>query len=261
MKSRLVGIDMTVYEDRTLVCSQCQAEFVFSKGEQEFYAERNLASLPKRCKACRDAKKNRQPRKDDGIYRSPAFEKSAPAHQKIRGKQNFRIRNNDYRSPGLNERRPQSDEYRSPAFRDIDVLKPEEEYRAPGFREYEAIDPKEEYRAPGFSELGNLNIREEYRAPGYQDMSTKYKDEKPMFSVVCSACGQEAMVPFFPDEDKPVFCKPCYAAERTRRRAEAEAADKSEAADRSEVDEVASAPDDAAHVDVDASLTTEIDEN
>jgi CxxC-x17-CxxC domain-containing protein len=215
---------MTAYEDRTLVCSQCQAEFVFSKGEQEFFAERDLTSEPKRCKVCRDAKKKQQRLKSDGIYRSPAFEKSAPAHQKIRGKQNFRSRNNDYRSPGLNERRPANDEYRSPAFRDIDVLKPEEEYRAPGFREYENIDSKEEYRAPGFSEVGNLNIKEEYRAPGFQDMSKKYRDEKPMFAIVCSSCGQEAMIPFFPDEDKPVFCKPCYAAERTRRRAEAEAA-------------------------------------
>ena len=33
-------------------------EFVFSAGEQEFYAERGFQNEPQRCKACRDARKN-----------------------------------------------------------------------------------------------------------------------------------------------------------------------------------------------------------
>ena len=36
-----------MYEDKTLVCKDCGAEFVFTAGEQEFY----------RCKACRQARK------------------------------------------------------------------------------------------------------------------------------------------------------------------------------------------------------------
>ena len=39
-----------MYEDTTLVCKECGKEFVFTAGEQEFYAERG--------KACRDARKN-----------------------------------------------------------------------------------------------------------------------------------------------------------------------------------------------------------
>jgi CxxC-x17-CxxC domain-containing protein len=219
-------------EDRTLVCSECQSEFVFTKGEQDFYAEKGLTSEPKRCKACRDARKKRKPRrKDDGIYRSPAFEGSAPSHQKIRGRRDFRSKNRDYRSPGLNERAAGQNEYRSPAFRDINVLKPEEEYRAPGFREYQDIDPKEEYRAPGFSELSNINIREEYRAPGYQELSKKYVDEKPMFAITCAACGQDAMIPFLPDEGEKAYCKSCYAAERARLREEKVAAEALEVRD------------------------------
>ena len=214
---------MTSFEDRTLVCCQCHTEFVFTKGEQEFFAQRGLSSEPKRCKKCRDARKKQRRPKGDGVYRSPAFENSAPSHQKIRGGGNFR-RKNDYRSPGLNEHRSKPNEYRSPAFRDIDVLKPDEEYRAPGFREFDAVDPKEEYRAPGFSELADMNIREEYRAPGFQDMAGKYKDEKPLFSIVCASCGQEAMIPFLPEEGRPAYCKACYAAEKERRREEAEAA-------------------------------------
>lgn len=212
-------------EDRTLVCTDCQSEYVFSKGEQDFYAEKGLTSEPKRCKTCRDARKKKKPRrKDDGIYRSPAFEGSAPSHQKIRGRRDFRTQNRDYRSPGLNEQNSKQSEYRSPAFRDINVLKPEEEYRAPGFREYDAVDPKEEYRAPGFSEYSDVDIRGEYRAPGYQDMSKKYRDEKPLFSVTCATCGQEAMIPFLPEEGEDAYCKPCYAEKRTRLRQEATAA-------------------------------------
>ena len=31
-----------MYEDKTLVCKECGKEFVFTAGEQEFYAERGL---------------------------------------------------------------------------------------------------------------------------------------------------------------------------------------------------------------------------
>ena len=43
-----------MYEDKTLVCKECGKEFVFTAGEQEFYAERGFQNEPQRCKACRD---------------------------------------------------------------------------------------------------------------------------------------------------------------------------------------------------------------
>ena len=216
------------YEDRTLVCSSCNSEFVFTAGEQEFYAEKGLTSEPKRCKACRKARKRQQGPKKDGIYRSPAFENSAPSHQKVRGRggRNARGRGKDYRSPGLNDKRPRRDEYRSPAFREIDVIKPEQEYRAPGFKEYEGVVPEEEYRSPAFRELDGMNINEEYRAPGFQGMAKKYLDEKPMFAIVCASCGTEAMVPVLPDEREAVYCQECY-----KQRKAAEAAARAEAAE------------------------------
>ena len=48
----------SMYEDKTLICKECGAEFVFTAGEQEFYAERGFQNEPQRCKACRDARKN-----------------------------------------------------------------------------------------------------------------------------------------------------------------------------------------------------------
>ena len=47
-----------MYEDKTLVCKECGNEFVFTAGEQEFYAEKGFQNEPQRCKACRDARKN-----------------------------------------------------------------------------------------------------------------------------------------------------------------------------------------------------------
>lgn len=46
------------YQDETLICKECNNEFVFSAGEQRFYAEKGFVNKPKTCKACRDAKKN-----------------------------------------------------------------------------------------------------------------------------------------------------------------------------------------------------------
>ena len=47
-----------MYEDKTLKCKDCGNEFVFTAGEQEFYAEKGFQNEPQRCKACRAAKKN-----------------------------------------------------------------------------------------------------------------------------------------------------------------------------------------------------------
>lgn len=46
-----------MYEDKTLVCKDCGKEFVFSAGEQEFYAEKGFQNEPIRCKDCRIARK------------------------------------------------------------------------------------------------------------------------------------------------------------------------------------------------------------
>jgi len=46
-----------MYEDKTLVCKDCGNEFVFTAGEQAFYAEKGFQNEPTRCKSCRDARK------------------------------------------------------------------------------------------------------------------------------------------------------------------------------------------------------------
>lgn len=45
-------------EDKTLVCKDCGAEFVFTVGEQEFYKEKGFDNEPQRCPDCRKARKS-----------------------------------------------------------------------------------------------------------------------------------------------------------------------------------------------------------
>ena len=46
-----------MYEDKTLTCKDCGAEFIFTAGEQEFFAEKGFENEPTRCGECRRAKK------------------------------------------------------------------------------------------------------------------------------------------------------------------------------------------------------------
>jgi CxxC-x17-CxxC domain-containing protein len=49
-----------VYEDRSLTCRDCGEAFIFSAGEQRFFAEKGLQNVPQRCAGCRAvAKQNR----------------------------------------------------------------------------------------------------------------------------------------------------------------------------------------------------------
>ncbi|HHV61494.1 MAG TPA: zinc-binding protein [Firmicutes bacterium] len=91
------------FKDKVLTCRDCGAEFVFTAGEQQFYAEKGFENEPVRCKECRIAKK--------------------------------RARN-------------------------------------------ESGGPRE------------------------------------LYTIICSACGKEAQVPFKPRNDRPVYCKECFEAQR-----------------------------------------------
>ena len=48
------------FQDKPLNCSDCGQEFIFTAGEQQFYERKGFREIPKRCKACRDSRKNRR---------------------------------------------------------------------------------------------------------------------------------------------------------------------------------------------------------
>jgi len=43
--------------DKTLQCSDCGATFIFSAGEQEFFASKGYTNEPKRCPECRQSRR------------------------------------------------------------------------------------------------------------------------------------------------------------------------------------------------------------
>jgi len=45
------------FQDKSLTCVDCGQTFVFTAGEQEFYAQKGFQNEPKRCKACKSTKR------------------------------------------------------------------------------------------------------------------------------------------------------------------------------------------------------------
>jgi CxxC-x17-CxxC domain-containing protein len=45
------------FADKTLACRDCGTEFVFTAGEQDFYAQKGFTNEPTRCPSCRQARK------------------------------------------------------------------------------------------------------------------------------------------------------------------------------------------------------------
>ncbi|MGN0980587.1 MAG: zinc-ribbon domain containing protein [Candidatus Avoscillospira sp.] len=67
-----------MYIDKTLVCKECGQEFVFTAGEQEFYAERGFENEPQRCRACRAARKGASARPERTMYDAVCSECGKP---------------------------------------------------------------------------------------------------------------------------------------------------------------------------------------
>lgn len=51
--------------DKTLSCKDCNADFVFTEGEQAFYQEKGFQNEPQRCPDCRQSRK--QQRRNTGF--------------------------------------------------------------------------------------------------------------------------------------------------------------------------------------------------
>ena len=47
------------YQDKSLTCVDCGAEFIWTAGEQVFFADKQFKNEPKRCKACKTSRASR----------------------------------------------------------------------------------------------------------------------------------------------------------------------------------------------------------
>lgn len=67
-----------MFEDKILVCKDCGAQFTFTAGEQEFYAEKGFQNEPVRCKACRSNRKTQRTGGEREMYDAICAECGAP---------------------------------------------------------------------------------------------------------------------------------------------------------------------------------------
>jgi len=95
------------FEDKTLVCTDCGVEFIFSTREQEFYEQKGFISPPKRCRSCRNIRRSRS---------SPDQTREHGNHPSRHSADVERI----YRGPSSRPQAGVDEEYRSPAFRNSD---------------------------------------------------------------------------------------------------------------------------------------------
>lgn len=65
------------YTDKQLTCRDCGSPFLFTAGEQEFYASKGLMNEPSRCASCRSQRKSSRTTFDEesssGYVRYGAF--------------------------------------------------------------------------------------------------------------------------------------------------------------------------------------------
>ena len=60
--------------DKQLTCRDCSGNFIFTAGEQEFYASKGLQNEPVRCPPCRSARKTSRPTEpEEGYVRYGVF--------------------------------------------------------------------------------------------------------------------------------------------------------------------------------------------
>lgn len=114
------------FADKTLTCRDCGMDFVFTAGEQEFYAQKGFTNEPTRCPSCRQQRKASSGGRSGGGYR---------------------------------------DSY--------------------GDRDSESYGGGRQSRGP-----------------------------QEMHKTTCASCGREALVPFVPRGDKPVYCSDCFQQQR-----------------------------------------------
>ena len=55
-----------------------------------------------------------------------------------------------------------------------------------------------------------------YRGEGFGGGGYGQNSFKEMHKTVCSECKKECEVPFKPREDRPVYCKECFAKHKNK---------------------------------------------
>ena len=247
--------------DQQIACSECGDTFLFTDAEQAFYREKSLASPPKRCKACRQARKAAT---GGGAPRGGASRGGAGGFGRSNGPPRPSGDANEYRSPmntGGNSWAPRGGGQgsaprggpggaRGPRAQagfqargdSRSGGRPNGNGASNGYqggnggpRRSDARGPSD-YRSPAFpsqrAPRGDAPPRGA-RAPNVANVANARpprdpaapRPERPKFEITCAQCNVAAQVPFKPIEGRQVFCQECYRARRGIARPEAETLD------------------------------------
>ena len=162
------------YEEKTIVCMDCAANFIFSAEEQKTFASKGFIHEPKRCQACRDARKST---KVNGNREGNNLATSTTAGQAPR-------RGGGQGGPGGGGGFARGGGDR-------------------GGRSFGGGGG----RGRGASSGGGGGFG---RGGGGRGMG----GPKQMFPVTCATCGKQTEVPFKPSGSRPVLCRECFQAAR-----------------------------------------------
>ena len=70
-------------------------------------------------------------------------------------------------------------------------------------------------RKAGGSSSSSYGYRDSYgERDSYGSRGGYSRGEREMHSATCASCGKEALVPFVPRGDKPVYCSDCFQQQR-----------------------------------------------
>lgn len=199
------GAIMSEQENETRTCSDCGAEFAFGVEERRFFEERGLTP-PKRCRACRRARKAERsfggerrdvgapPRRDEG-FRGPSDYGSGghASGGSGGGGRASRGYGGGGQGGGGEARRGRPDDRRRSRPSSSDR---ERETRAHDRRPRDASDAR-----PA-------------QSPPAEASAERPRRERPKYDITCQRCGAAAQVPFKPIEGRALFCKPCYEARK-----------------------------------------------
>ncbi len=181
------------FEDKTLVCRDCGNEFVFTAGEQEFYAQKGFTNEPQRCRDCRQARKQRSASTSTDRSFSTGNERSESYG---RGGNDYRMsRGNDYGNMSRGNNYAGGNDYAGSAA---------------GGNEYDRGNTYDSMSRG--NDYGNASRGNDYG--GGRSSDAYARQERVQHETVCAQCGRPTTVPFVPRAGRPVYCQACFAERR-----------------------------------------------
>lgn len=186
--------------DQQIQCSDCGGAFVFTDSERAFYESKGLAAPPKRCPACRKARKLANPdRRPGGTNGGGAGWGRNPA-----GGPRFGVGDGGGARGGVGAS-PEARRWDKPSLRSD---------RASGGAQVGARG--------GGSRVAESRDRSRHGKIADRSVGAPPKDIAPpparptrrKFDITCATCQTPAQVPFEPLAGREVFCQACYRARR-----------------------------------------------